>query len=239
MTNLEVGEIVLCTVDRIEKANVIVKVHIPGQVDLDGNIMYSEIAPGRIRNIRDFVVPKKKIVCKILRISGNRLDLSLRRVTQKEQKELIEQEKQEKSYQGILKAVVKEKAQEIISKIREQDSLYNFLQESKTNSKALETIVGKKEASKIIEILNSQKQKKAIIKKIINLKSTAPDGIIKIKNILSEIKYAKVQYIAAGKYALTTEGKDLKTIDKIMKEVLEKIETQAKTENLEFNIKEK
>ena len=78
--DLDVGEIVMCTVDRIVGTIVFVKIDGNGE----GSIILSEIAPGRIRNLRDYVVPKKRIVCKILRISGDRIDLSLRRVTQKE-----------------------------------------------------------------------------------------------------------------------------------------------------------
>ena len=89
---LEEGDIVLCTVDRIVGTNVFVK--IDSEQEKEGVIVFSEIAPGRIRNIRDYVVPKKKIVCKVLRISGDRIDLSLRRVTQKEQKELKEKYRQ-------------------------------------------------------------------------------------------------------------------------------------------------
>ena len=69
---------------------------------IEGTIITSEIAPGRIRNLRDYVVPKKKIVCKVLRISGNRIDLSLRRVTQKEKKEVLEQFQQEKKQEHFL-----------------------------------------------------------------------------------------------------------------------------------------
>ena len=75
MANLEVGDIVLCTVERIEKTIVFVKIEDENK-DLEGSIIMSEVAPGRIRNIRNYVVPKKKIVCKVLRISGNRIDLS-------------------------------------------------------------------------------------------------------------------------------------------------------------------
>ena len=90
---LEVGDVVLCTVDRI--VGTIVFVKIDGK--REGSIILSEIAPGRIRNLRDYVVPKKKIICKILRITGDRIHLSLRRVTPKEQKEIREQYKSEKS----------------------------------------------------------------------------------------------------------------------------------------------
>jgi len=72
---LEVGDVVLCTVDKIAGTVVFVKIDRNGE----GNIITSEIAPGRIRNLREYVVPKKKIVCKILRISPNgNINLSLR-----------------------------------------------------------------------------------------------------------------------------------------------------------------
>ena len=87
---LEDGEIVLCTVDRIDGAMVFVKID---NAD-GGSITFSEIAPGRIRNIRDNVIPKKRIVCKVLRVSRGNYELSLRRVTPKEKKELMEQQKQ-------------------------------------------------------------------------------------------------------------------------------------------------
>ena len=79
---LEVGDKVLCTVDRIVGTAVFVRID---NSNIEGEIIMSEVAPGRIRNIRDYVVPKKKIVCKVLRISSSgNIDLSLRRVTQKE-----------------------------------------------------------------------------------------------------------------------------------------------------------
>src|SRR3989344_7401168 len=107
---LEVGDIVLCTVDRIVGTTVFV--HIEGHGE--GSIVFSEVAPGRIRNIRDYVVPKKKIVCKVLRISGDRIDLSFRRVTQKEQKELKEKNKEERSFISILKTVLGDDADKVI-----------------------------------------------------------------------------------------------------------------------------
>ncbi len=146
---LEEGNLVLCTVDKIEKTNVFVNIDGNGQ----GSIILSEIAPGRIRNLRDYVVPKKRIVCKILRIRGNNIELSLRRVSQKEKKEVLEEYKQEKSYTSVLKSVLGNKVEEIIRKITEQERLYEFLQEAKENPKRLEEITGKADAEKIMIIL--------------------------------------------------------------------------------------
>ena len=128
---MEEGDIVLCTVDRIIGTNVFVK--IDGE-EKDGSINLSEIAPGRIRNLRDYVFPKKRIVCKVLRTSGESLSLSLRRVTPKEKNELLEGIKQEKSYEKILKTILKEQAEEIIEKIKKKENLHEFLENSKKDS---------------------------------------------------------------------------------------------------------
>ena len=132
---MEVGDLVSCVVDRIVGTVVFVKIHGQKQ-ETEGSIVFSEVAPGRIRNIRDYVVPKKKIVCKILRISNNNIDLSLRRVTQKERKEVLEGENLEKSYISILKSVLENKAEETI---REETKAIEALKEERvTREKKIE-----------------------------------------------------------------------------------------------------
>ena len=222
----------MCTVDRIVGTIVFVKIDENGE----GSIMLSEVAPGRIRNLREYVVPKKRIVCKVLRIRENRIDLSLRRVTQKEQKEIKEQYKQEKSYTSVLKSVLGDKAEKIINEIKEQERIYEFLQEAKQNPKNLEKLVGKKDSEKILKIISSQKQKKAIIKKEIKLTTTKPNGLELIKNIFKKIKDAEIKYLSAGRYTLKIESTDKKTADKNLKEILKNIEKQAKENDFSFAV---
>ncbi len=233
---MEIGDLVLCTVDRIVGTVVFVKIH-RQKNETEGSIVFSEVAPGRIRNIRDYIVPKKKIVCKILRISNNNIDLSLRRVTQKERKEVLEEESLEKSYVSILKSVLKEKAEELIKKINEEENLTDFLEESKTDSAKLEKIVGKENSEKIIEILNSQKKKISKIKKEIHLTTTKPNGITLIKKILSNFKDFEVKYLGAGKYFIESESEDIKSADKKIREKIDEAEKEAKKLGVEFSLK--
>ncbi len=230
---LEEGDIVLCTVDRIVGTNVFVKMENNGE----GCIVFSEVAPGRIRNIRDYVVPKKKIVCKILRISGDRIDLSLRRVTQKEQKEVKERDKQEKSYEKILKSVLgEEKGEKIIQEISKKDKIYDFLQNAKENPKELEKFVGKENLKKIIDILKTQKQKKTILKKEIFMTTREPDGIELIKDLLEKIKGTEIKYISSGKYSLKKESQDIKKADTELTKILAELEKEARKKRVEFSI---
>src|SRR3989338_5634241 len=203
--NLEEGELVLCTVDRIIGTNVFVKLE-SGE---EGCIVFSEIAPGRIRNIREYVVPKKKIICKVLRISGDRIDLSLRRVTQKEQKEVKERYNQEKSYESILNGVLGEGAKKAVEDILKKARVYDFLNEAKDNPKELEELIGKENSKKILDIITSeQKKKRVVLKKEIHLTTTDPIGIELIIKTLEKIKGVEIKYISAGKYVFQAESED-------------------------------
>lgn len=233
---LEQGDIVLCTVERIAGTIVFVKIDKTGQ---EASIILSEIAPGRIRNLREYVVPKKKIVCKVLRIVNNQIHLSLRRVSQKEQKQVKEEFKQEQSYKNILKTILEKDAEKLISKIQEKNSLFDFFEQAKKDSKELEKLISKKDSKKILEIISKQKQKKIILKKQIKLTSQEPDGLSSIKKIFKKIKGAKIKYISAGKYSLILEDKDAKSADKKINSAIKEIETQAKKNNMEFSVKEK
>lgn len=233
---VEEGDFVLCTVEKIVGTIVFVKIE---NEERGGSIILSEIAPGRIRNLREYVVPKKKIVCKVLRVSGETIFLSLRRVTQKEKKEVLEEYSQEKSYNNILKSILKEKAEDIIEKISKTGRLYDFLEEAKENPKELEKIVGKEDSKKILNIIKEQKKKKTIIKKIILLRTQNPDGINLIKEILKKPANIEIKYIAAGKYSLKTENEDAKKGDQELKNLMEKIEEKAKEKGMHFEIKDK
>jgi translation initiation factor 2 alpha subunit (eIF-2alpha) len=236
MNNLETGDLVLCTVDRIVGTAVFVKIE--GR-NIEGEIVMSEVAPGRIRNIRDYVVPKKKIVCKVLRIShsGN-IELSLRRVSQKERKEVLEREQNEKSYTSILKSILGPNAEKVIEEIQKEDNLVSFLLDAKENSSALEKLAGKENAGKILEILNTEKKKKLIVKKEIHLTTIKPEGITLIKKVLGVFKGITVKYISAGRYNLELESEDVKTADKKMREMIVSAEKESKKSGIEFFFKQ-
>jgi translation initiation factor 2 alpha subunit (eIF-2alpha) len=231
----EQGDTLLCTVDRI--AGTMVFVILPN--GKEGTIILSEIAPGRIRNLRDYVVPKKSIVCKVLRANGDNVHLSLRRVSLKEKKEVLEQAKQEKSYEAILKTILKEKVKDVIQEIKKQSSVYDFLQEAKENLKELEKLTNKENAKKIIDIVSQQKQKKFILKKEIKLTTENPKGLELIKELFSKInlKEYDLKYISAGKYSIKKETQDLKKADKEITKILEELESFAKKNSMEFSVK--
>jgi translation initiation factor 2 alpha subunit (eIF-2alpha) len=229
----EKGDIVLCVVESISGTTVFIET----KNGKKGTIVLSEIAPGRIRNLRDYVVPKKTIVCKILGKKGENLELSLRRVSPKEKKEILAQEKIEKSYRSILKSVLKEKTKEIIEKIEAEQPLSEFLEQSKKDSKNLEKIIGKENSEKVLNILKKQKSKKTDIRKKIELSTQNPQGLNEIKKIFEKIKDAKIKYIAAGKYSILVEEDNPKKANQKMKDIVKKIKDESLIKGFEFNEK--
>jgi translation initiation factor 2 alpha subunit (eIF-2alpha) len=230
----EEGQLVLCTVDKVIGTTVFVKVEGNGE----GTVTTSEIAPGRIRNLRDYVVPNKKIVCKILSIRGDKIQLSLRRVKPNERKELLDKVEKEKSYSAIIKTVIgKEEYEKVIEKILEEYSISDFFNEIKQNQQILNKFMNKEQSEKIIKILESKKEKPKEIRQLFRLSSKASNGILIIKDILKEScddSKCNINYIAAGKYSISLSGEDFKTINNKIQIFLEKVETLAKKQHCDF-----
>src|SRR3989344_185929 len=70
---LEEGNLVLCSVTKIIGTTVFIHLD---EYNIDGTLSFPEVAPGRIRNIRDYAFPGKKIVCKVLKIHPQLVEVS-------------------------------------------------------------------------------------------------------------------------------------------------------------------
>ncbi len=233
---MEEDDVVLGTVEKIEGTTVFVKLPTGER----GTIISSEIASGRIKNIRQYVVPNKKIVCKVLRVSKNHIDLSLRRVSAKEKKEVMDKYKQEQTAKSAFHSILKDKASEVENKILEKfSSLYEFLIKAKEDKTLISNYIPP-EFQEQIKKLTEKKQKQVEVKKNIKIRCLRSDGINVIKKIFSNIdKKAKVTYISAGNFLLTIKDENYKTANKKLEEVIKKIEQLAKNNSCEMEVIEK
>jgi len=234
---LDEGKIVLCTVDRVVGTIVFVRIDDYG---LEGTITFSEISPGRIRNIRDFVFPGRKIVCKILRIKDTGIDLSLRRVKLKEKNELNEQYKREKSYTEMFKSILGKNADDALKKISEkEESIVLLLEKMKKDKTLLNEYLSKEDAEKIIKILDEKKIKEVSLLKRFSLTNKGRGGIIAVKSVIFEASKgtnANVSYVAAGKYLIKMKSTDAKKADNLLDNVLKNIELASKKQGCIFSI---
>jgi len=97
----ERDELVLCTVTNVQFHSVFCKLD---NYEKSGMIHISEIAPGRIRNIKEHVKEGQKVVCKVLQINLERghIDLSLRRVNAGQKRAKLNEIKQEQLAEKIV-----------------------------------------------------------------------------------------------------------------------------------------
>lgn len=232
---IKTDELVLCTVTKIEGTTVFVNIN---EYNVPATIVFSEIAAGRIRNIREYVVPNKKIVCKVLKIYPDHLELSFRRVTASERDSILEKHKQEQTFKGMLKSITKN-FEKIISDIKIEMPLSDFMQKIKEDAKLLSKFFSKEEAEKIKKILSEKREKPKEAKKTFILKSDSPSGVRDIKNIL-DVKDKKVviSYLGSSKFSLSCKGENFKEAIQSCLSVFESIKEKAKARKCFFEAKE-
>lgn len=234
----EEGEVVLCTVKKILQTTVFVT--LDEYENKEGIIHISEIAPGRIRTIRDYIAEEKKIVCKVLRANQERgsIDVSLRRVTKSDlinknqglKKEQMSEKVLEVFAQGIKKPIT-ELYKDLGAKIiAEYGSLHACFEEVLLSGEEVLTAVGveKNNAKKLAELIQTRmKPPQVKITQSVHLKCKTPNGIEVIKNaILKSIKSIKekegsieVIYCGAPRYDVAIKANDYKTAEKMLEQV--------------------
>lgn len=225
------GDLILCKVKDV--TNTVTFVTMPN--GHEGTIISSEIAAGRIKLMRQYVVPNKQIVCKILKIEGDHAHLSLRRVNSKEKKEVMQKAKQTQATKLAFKQILKEDEEKTTTKILQDfEDLNKFCQEAKQDITILEKYIPKEYQEALTKIINKKRKSEELRQKI-KIKCLEEDGIQKIKKIFNlENKNLKVTYISAGQLSLKLTVEDFKAGKKEMQEILEELEKRAKQNNCEF-----
>lgn len=231
--NIKENDVVLCTVTKIDSGGVFVNLD---EYNCEGHIILSEISPGRIRNIREFVSIGKKIVCKVLRKKENSLELSLRRVSARERDSILEYYKKERVFSSMLKSVVGDKVQSLINKIKEKEDLSEIVESVRSNPDLLKTYLDKKELEKLKEILSQKKDVEKEVQKKIILKSDKENGIVIIKEIL-QTEEANISYLGSSNFLIKVKSKEYKAANTQLEKVLKLIEERAKKAHAHLEIK--
>jgi len=250
----DVNEIVKCTVTKIYGNSTFVHLD---EYEKEGVLTISEIAPGRIRNLRDHVSEDRVIICKVLRVDAklNRIDVSLRRVPipvmKKKQEELKKEEFSEKVYLDVAKELDFDK-EALFEKTYEPifedygtvfEALYDIMID---NTKAsMFTGLDDKQRAIFVKIINDKiKPEEVAFKAKFDLTSISPIGVNLIKeaidNSIKPINYDKfnVVYLAAGTFGVTIVHDDMKSAAILFDKFKKTLETQAKEKNLDLEIME-
>ena len=229
----EESELVLCTVTSVQFHSVFVNID---EYDKGGMIHISEVSPGRIRNIRDFVKEGKKILCKVLRVNQEKgyIDLSLRRVNEAEKRRKIDGIKREQNAEKIIENTagkigmgVEQLYREISEKMK-ASSLHEFFESAVSDESVLEKLgIDKKHLEVLSETIKQRiKVPEVTIKGRLKITSYAPDGMDVIKGALKSAEEAakgrvSINYMGSGIYRFVVTSDDYKRAEKIMKSATE------------------
>ncbi len=225
----EEGELVLCTVTSVQYNSVFCKLDEYGK---SGMIHISEVSPGRIRNIRDYVVEGKKVVCTVLRVNEERghIDLSLRRVSdnlRRQKNALIKQElKAEKIIENLAAELNEDpdKLYETIARpiLEEYEYVHMAFQEHVDEEHDLRKF---KIPKKILEPLIARVEEKIKPRSVtisgqLTVESYAPDGIEAVKEALAAglatNPAVSIHYLGSGAYKVTVTADDYKAAEAIL-----------------------
>lgn len=237
LAQLKEDDVVMCTVKRMEGTTVFVTIEGNGE----GTIVLSEVAAGRIRNLREYVVPNKKIVCKVLSIDADKhIRLSLRRVTGKEREHLREQYKKERMLLSLLAAILKDAAaaHAAFGGIKAKYAVAEFLDMVSSQSSLAEPFMKKEDAQKLAAMLAEKEEREKTTKKRFMLRTTAEEGIADLQAILLNLT-GDIRYLGSSQFSLTTRGTDFKDAAHKADAALAEIERRAKEKKAHFEAKEK
>ena len=232
----EEDELVICTITKVQFHSVFANLDEYGK---NGMIHISEVSPGRIRNIRDFVKEGKKVVCKVLRINKERghIDLSLRRVTETQKRKKVDEIKQEQKAEKILEFVAKDMnidVKKLFDDINDNiskkyASLYEFFQQVVVDDNAIKDAgIDAKTTKKLEEAIKSRiKEVSVKIEGKLKLTSFASNGVELVKEALKKAlevgkESISIKYLGAGTYNVTVTAKDYKEAEKLLKDATEK-----------------
>jgi translation initiation factor 2 subunit 1 len=215
----------------------------------EGLVHISEISSTWVKNIRDYLKEGQKVVLKVLRVNPEReqIDLSLRRVTQREKTEKMMEWKKERKAESILKRVAEKlNADQItLEKIKDTliknfESMYDAFEEALENGEKALIEIGIPEdwAKALTELAKAKiKVKKAQLKAIVEITCKRPDGIDAIRSALINAKkirkpkgaQIRIYTIGAPKYCFEVTAENYIQAEKLLSSAIKEAITSIES----------
>ncbi len=215
--------------------------------DMEGFMHVSEVAPRWIKNIHEFLSENQKMVVKVYRVDAakNQVDLSLKRVSEQEKVNKMEEVRRETRATKLLQVALKNaKSKKTFEKLKpeieaEHGDLYSFFEAVRDDG---DSAFGKldipKELRKEIEDLVSKYVKKPVVEisRVFKITCYEPDGIEVIRKALEAVP---AHYLGAGRYQVRMESEDPKAAEKEMDRMAAGVEKGLKGKDCVFSVEEK
>lgn len=228
------SEIVVCTVTRVMSHSVFVSLN--AYQNKSAMLHISEVSPGRIRNLRDYVKEGKVVICKVLSVNPEKehIDVSLRRVGESMRMQMQNMLKKEANAEKILEHFCKEKK---IDVKKAYDKLYKIISKDyeQIHEAFLDYVTGEyafeksgftpKQHDEFLELIKSRiKPPQVEITGKITSTLYDGDGVQKIRALFSEAKKidqdVTLTYNGGGHYNIRCVKEDFKEAIKSIKKVV-------------------
>jgi len=252
----EVGELVIGTVETITEYGAYIRLDEYG--GKRGFVHVSEISSSWVRNIREHIKEDMKLVLRVLRVnpSKNQIDLSLRRVTEKEKEDELYYWKRRVKGRSMLKLVADRTGksyEELYANYGKKlesyfGDLYEVFRRLPTKGPKLLTAIGiPEDLAKVFHEVASEKikQKPVKVRGIVEITTHKPDGIedikealIKAERLSDEEVSVEVYSIGAPRYAIEVSAENYKKASSTLREAFEVIEKTLKSKGGTVSFKE-
>lgn len=204
-----------------------------------GFLHISEISSARIRNVRDFVREKQKMVLKVLRVDVEKghIDLSLRRVTKRERIEKIKSWKKDRKGEVLLRAVaekvglpIEEVYQKAGAIVAEKYGLYEgFEKVIKDGPEALTKLeIPEDIANAFAQVAEERIRIKMVkVRGVLEIRCMKPNGLKCVQEAFIDAKKAqkakdaKIEFyvIAAPRYSVEVSADNWKRAEELLDKV--------------------
>ncbi len=205
-----------------------------------GMIHVSEVALKWVKDIREFIKENQFVVCRVMRIEGSDISLSVKRVRREDADRRLGEFKKERKAEKMLELLAKKSNKTLDDAYREVGnelgeefgSLHRAFEFAIKNPDLLRNKIGKNPwLDSIIEMAGkSYSEKVYIVKADLELFCYSPNGIEIIKKALRKAADSgvDVKYVSAPNYVISASGKNFR-------DVKEKVVNAAEAVSNEIN----
>ena len=259
----ESGELVVCTVTEVKnfgaftwldeyptdkgRQKLVARAKDPDRADevkfadgdfREGFIHITEVAPGWIKYIRDYVREGQKAVCKVLKVDEQKghIDLSLKAVNEHQKREKIQEFKNEQKADKLLEFVAAKLGKSVdecwdafgYALVDKFGSLYTAFEAAVVEEKAIEKLGGDWVPAFLDVARENITPPYVDIDGYLEITCARPDGAKHIRDALVKVAKSdkvavKVQYIGAPRYRLLVRANDYKTAEEEIQKAAQKV----------------
>ncbi|MCD6434208.1 MAG: S1 RNA-binding domain-containing protein [Candidatus Diapherotrites archaeon] len=245
----EPNEIVVCRIKKVLNYGVIVE--LLEYENVSGFVHISEVASGWVKNIRHHVHENEVRAAKVIAVhpGKNEVDLSFAKVSERQQRNKIEEYNRIKRAKSLLEAFAKKHKipferiwEEVAIPLMENfDSIDEGLQRVALKREEATSLIPKEYAKEFIETISkSVAVTEKIVEAVVEIKSTEPNGVNIIRDALikceKESEKIEIFYIGAGRYSIRASAFEFKEAKQKLNSVLNCIEKSLKGTKTEFKL---